>query len=82
MKTTIKTTVMGTVILEYSRKGRWVHREFWSPIHGGYVRQIDANHPGYLGRQVCKGLRLEGTTLSCGEGQSLETVIRREWGKD
>ncbi len=39
-------------------------REFWAPAGGGYVREIDAEHPGTLGRQVCEGLHHMGNTLS------------------
>ena len=54
-------------------------REFWCPFSGGYVRQIDAAHPGTLGWQVCERLESAGSTLYCDpERRPLVDIIRKE----
>ena len=38
-------------------------REFWCPDSGGYVREIDDDHPGTLGKQVSYSLGYTGDML-------------------
>jgi len=55
-------------------------REYWCPRGGGYVYQVSDDHPGTLGLQVCGGLWLMGSTLSCSATESypLVALIRYE----
>lgn len=55
----------------------WV-REFWVPANGGYVREIDARHPGTLGRQVCRKLSYTGSALETTRA-GLLALIRNEY---
>lgn len=42
--------------------------EFFCPDGGGYIRLETPGRPGTLGRQICRGGGLTGSTLSaCGE---------------
>jgi hypothetical protein len=53
-------------------------REYWRPMFGGYIREIDSSHAGFMGRQVCARLRRTGSTLYCDENTALVKVLRRE----
>ena len=71
-------TESGTVCLrEPDEYGRPIVREFWVPPGGGYVREIDARHPGTLGAQVCAHLSSRGYMLSSSP-EGLLDLIRRE----
>lgn len=56
-------------------------RTYWCPDAGGYVREIDDDHPGTLGRQVCDCLDHMGSTLTASE-RTLARVIRRERARE
>jgi hypothetical protein len=72
-------TEAGTVCLRWEDDfGHDTVREFWAPSNGGYVREIDNQHPGTLGVQVCDRLAHSGYTLSA-RPDTLERVIRREY---
>jgi hypothetical protein len=72
-------TPEGTVCLRDADKwGSPAVREFWVPSNGGYVREIDAQHPGTLGQQVCGFLSSQGYTLSANRDELLD-LIRREY---
>lgn len=58
--------------------GDTVIRQFWVPANGGYVREVDDQHPGTLGQQVCVGLADRGPTLAA-ESATLIDVIRSEY---
>ena len=58
--------------------GEPVVRQFWVPPGGGYVREVDAQHPGVLGQQVCVKLANRGSTLSA-DRKGLLGLIRREY---
>lgn len=55
-----------------------VEHHYWSPLDGGYVREVTDSRPGTLGAQVCYGLATTGSTLHRGEDECLATLIRRE----
>ena len=59
--------------------GGTISIEYWSPSGGGYVYEIDEQHPGTLGRQVCEFLGSLGSTLHWSGRQPLVDMIRREW---
>jgi len=72
-------TESGTVCLrDEDPLGEEIIREFWCPLNGGYIHEIDADHPGTLGRQVCDGLCHLGVTMRATR-ETLLDVIRREY---
>lgn len=75
----IWSTDYGTVCLRTQNpEGETIVREFWVPPGGGYVREIDEDHPGTLGSQVCNRLGIRGPTLSATRA-TLAAVIRTEY---
>lgn len=60
------------------RRADGVEHHYWSPLDGGYVREVTDSRPGTLGAQVCYGLATTGSTLHRGEDECLATLIRRE----
>lgn len=68
----IKALTDNNVVLTDRATG--ITTEYWCPNGGGYVREIDEDHPGTLGRQVCDGLLPRGSTLSCGPGGLLNAI--------
>lgn len=58
--------------------GDTVIRQFWVAPGGGCVREIDEQHPGTMGRQVCVGLVGVGYTLTA-TPDTLIDVIRSEY---
>jgi hypothetical protein len=75
----IWTTNAGTVCLrDRDEYGDPIIREFWVPASGGYVREIDARHPGASGQQVCGMLASRGATLESSR-EGLLDLIRREY---
>jgi len=62
------------VVLTYAdpMTGEQIVRRFYAPANGGYVRDQS-------GRQVCQGLSHRGNTLVLTGGNSLISLIRREW---
>ena len=77
MKTRI-TAMSDTHVILHTDDG---NREFWASPSGSYVREIDEQHPGTLGRQVCSRLASMGDTLWLDEGRQLIDLIRREYHK-
>lgn len=72
-------TDAGTVCLrDKDEYGETIIREFWVPSSGGYVREIDAKHPGTSGQQVCRLLADQGSTLESSR-EGLLKLIRREY---
>jgi hypothetical protein len=65
-------------VTEYSCLGEEGQvRIFWVPSPQGYVREVTAARPGFMGRQVCRDLHPVGATLlSTPEG--LLSLIRSE----
>ncbi len=63
--------------MEFTIKHRCGHvTEFWAPSAGGYVRVVDSNHPGTLGRQpTWHG----GSTLTCGPSEASLARQARRW---
>ena len=53
-------------------------REYWAPLHGGYVRDITNARYTIEGFQVCEGLRRYGNTLSWNGKYPLKKLIMRE----
>jgi len=53
-------------------------RRYWAPDGGGYVREIDDQRPGILGRQVCYDLDRSGDTLWWHGSEPIVDLIRRE----
>jgi hypothetical protein len=80
-RTTIKPLDDNHVVIRYADcyTGEIIEREFWAPSGGGYVREIDAAHPGTTGRQVCELLEGVGPTLYWGGHGRLIDVVRREY---
>ena len=69
----------GSIRLRYTDDfGDTSVREFWVPSDGGYVREVDTQHPGTLGAQVCQRLESRGSTLSSTRAALLD-LIRREY---
>ena len=60
------------------RRADGVEHHYWSPLDGGYVREVTESRPGTLGAQVCYGLASTGSTLHRSEDECLATIIRRE----
>jgi len=62
------------VVLTYAdpMTGEQIVRRFYAPANGGYVRDQS-------GRQICQGLSHRGNTLVLTGGNSLISLIRREW---
>lgn len=58
--------------------GEPVVRQFWVPLGGGCVREVDARNPGTLGKQVCVRLAHRGYTLNTTR-EGLIGLIRREY---
>jgi hypothetical protein len=58
--------------------GEQIIRQFWVPPSGGYVREVDADHPGTLGQQVTAQLGTRGYTLTSDPDRLLD-LIRREY---
>jgi hypothetical protein len=72
-------TASGTVCLrDKDDMGESIVREFWVPPSGGYLREIDDQHPGTLGRQVSQRLGRLGHMLSS-DREGLLGLIRREY---
>lgn len=67
-----------TVVIEYSGNEVQVDgRTYWCPPGGGYVRLVTHDSVGgALGTQVCDGLELRGSTLSCRNERLITTVLR------
>lgn len=53
--------------------------EYWTPLNGGYVRELSDNRPGTLGRQVCDYLANTGSTLWRSEATPLVDIVKREY---
>jgi hypothetical protein len=70
----------GTVVClrDEDDMGEEIIRQFWTPPGGGYVREVDADHPGTLGQQITERLGTRGYTLRATQ-DSLLDVIRREY---
>ena len=51
-------------------------REFWCPNNGGYVYEIDENHPGTTGKQVSWDLHYIGDMMWANE-KTLAREIRK-----
>ena len=64
------------VVLTYAdpMTGDTIVRRFWAPANGGWVRDQS-------GQQICQGLHYRGNTLFLTSGDSLISLIRREWQK-
>lgn len=64
------------VVLTYAdpMTGDSIVRRFVAPANGGWVRDQS-------GRQICQGLHYRGNTLFLMSGDSLISLIRREWQK-
>jgi hypothetical protein len=58
--------------------GEEIIRQFWVPAGGGYVREVDDDHPGMLGRQVTARLGTRGYTIGSLPNGLLD-LIRREY---
>jgi hypothetical protein len=66
------------VVQEIADNEVWIDgRTYWCPAGGGYVRLTSPNYPGTSGKQVCDGLQLRGSTLSC-HGERLVSTLLRE----
>lgn len=63
--------------MEFTIRHRCGHvSSFWAPFSGGYVRIVDANRPGTLGRQpTWHG----GSTLMCGPTEESLARNARLW---
>jgi hypothetical protein len=71
MKTQIKQLSNGDVSVSLDQMGERVTEVFTCPTAGGYVRTSK-------GRQVCKRLSWQGSTISA-SADTLLAVIRREY---
>lgn len=77
MKTSIKTTSTGSVVLSFDNEsGERETRLFFCPAEGGYIREAMDNGDA---RQVCESLDRMGVTLWAPRKDLLESVIRREY---
>jgi len=81
MKTKITSTDDNRCTIEYdcAETGERIVLELWTPIAGGYVYEIDEDHPGTLGSQVCDLLGTMGNTLYRSYSRKLVEIIRREY---
>ena len=62
---------MATYLLR-TRDGE--EREFWCPDGGGYVYEIDEDHPGTTGKQVSTKLGYSGMMLTANESTLAERI--------